>query len=37
MTFKLAVLEQVEKGETTFKLAQGRYGIQRYLVINLKD
>jgi len=28
MAFKLAVVEQVEKGELTFKQAQRRYGIQ---------
>lgn len=28
MTFKLAVVEQVEKGELTYKEAQDRYGIQ---------
>lgn len=28
MAFKLAVVEQVEKGELTYKQAQARYGIQ---------
>lgn len=28
MAFKLAVVEQVEKGEMTYKQAQARYGIQ---------
>jgi len=28
MAFKLAVVEQVEKGELTYKEAQARYGIQ---------
>ena len=28
MTFKLAVVDQVEKGELTYKQAQERYGIQ---------
>jgi transposase len=28
MAFKLAVVEQVEKGELTYKQAQDRYGIQ---------
>jgi len=28
LAFKLAVVEQVEKGELTYKQAQGRYGIQ---------
>src|SRR5690606_4846967 len=28
LTFKLAVVEQVEKGELTYKQAQARYGIQ---------
>lgn len=28
LTFKLAVVEQVEKGEMTYKQAQQRYGIQ---------
>ena len=28
LTFKLAVVEQVEKGELTYKKAQERYGIQ---------
>lgn len=26
MAFKLAVVEQVEKGELTYKLAQAKYG-----------
>ena len=28
LIFKLAVVEQVEKGELTYKQAQARYGIQ---------
>jgi len=28
MAFKLAVVEQIEKGEMTYKEAQSRYGIQ---------
>ncbi len=28
MGFKLAVVDQVEKGELTYKQAQDRYGIQ---------
>lgn len=28
MAFKLAVVEQVEKGELTYKQAQAKYGIQ---------
>lgn len=28
LAFKLGVLEQVEKGELTYKKAQERYGIQ---------
>ncbi len=28
LTFKLAVVDQVEKGELTYKQAQARYGIQ---------
>ncbi len=28
LTFKLALVEQIEKGELTYKLAQVRYGIQ---------
>ncbi|TKB56494.1 transposase, partial [Ferrimonas aestuarii] len=28
MAFKLSVVEQVEKGEMTYKQAQKRYGIQ---------
>ena len=28
LAFKLAVVEQVEKGELTYKQAQGKYGIQ---------
>lgn len=28
MTFKLSVVEQVEKGELTYKQAQAKYGIQ---------
>ena len=28
LTFKLAVVDQIEKGELTYKQAQGRYGIQ---------
>ena len=28
LAFKLAVVEQVEKGELTYKQAQDRYGIQ---------
>jgi len=28
LAFKLAVVEQVEKGELTYKEAQGKYGIQ---------
>jgi transposase-like protein len=28
LAFKLAVVEQVEKGELTYKQAQQRYGIQ---------
>ena len=28
LAFKLSVLEQVEKGELTYKQAQNRYGIQ---------
>ena len=28
LAFKLAVVEQVEKGELTYKQAQARYGIQ---------
>ncbi|NMG73944.1 helix-turn-helix domain-containing protein, partial [Aromatoleum diolicum] len=28
LAFKLAVVEQVEKGELTYKQAQERYGIQ---------
>lgn len=28
LSFKLAVVEQVEKGELTYKQAQQRYGIQ---------
>ena len=28
LAFKLAVVEQVEKGELTYKAAQQRYGIQ---------
>lgn len=28
LTFKLAVVDQVEKGELTYKKAQARYGIQ---------
>ena len=28
MAFKLSVVEQVEKGELTYKEAQARYGIQ---------
>lgn len=35
MAFKLAVVEQVEKGEMTYKEAQNRYGIQgRSTVLN---
>lgn len=35
MGFKLAVVEQVEKGELTYKQAQSRYGIQgRSTVLN---
>jgi transposase len=35
MAFKLAVVEQVEKGELTYKQAQDRYGIQgRSTVLN---
>ncbi len=29
LSFKIAVVEQVEKGEMTYKQAQQRYGIQR--------
>ncbi|MBL0441338.1 IS3 family transposase, partial [Aeromonas veronii] len=28
LTFKLALVEQIEKGELTYKQAQVRYGIQ---------
>ncbi|MFM4886738.1 IS3 family transposase, partial [Aeromonas veronii] len=28
LTFKLALVEQIEKGELTYKQAQARYGIQ---------
>ena len=28
LSFKIAVVEQVEKGEMTYKQAQQRYGIQ---------
>lgn len=28
LTFKLAVVEQIEKGKLTYKQAQTRYGIQ---------
>jgi len=28
LTFKLAVVDQIEKGELTYKQAQARYGIQ---------
>ena len=28
LTFKLAVVDQIEKGELTYKQAQTRYGIQ---------
>ncbi|CAE1148888.1 protein of unknown function [Serratia sp. Tan611] len=28
LSFKLAVVEQVEKGEMTYRQVQGRYGIQ---------
>lgn len=28
LSFKLAVVEQVEKGEMTYRQAQDRYGIQ---------
>ena len=35
LAFKLAVVEQVEKGELTYKQAQARYGIQgRSTVLN---
>ncbi len=34
MAFKLAVVEQVEKGELTFKQAQARYGIQGHTTVH---
>ena len=33
LAFKLSVVEQVEKGELTYKQAQSRYGIQRRLTV----
>jgi transposase len=34
MAFKLAVVEQVEKGELTFKQAQAKYGIQGHTTVH---
>ena len=37
LTFKLALVEQIEKGELTYKQAQARYGIQGLSLIHISE